>query len=83
MVNEQYFEQNLNDFLELFSKKVQTSYSGQGFDFRPEFLRKHQKCSVKSREVRKWIEGKSSLKELMGNSFDLPGDPMSSHNYLL
>ena len=29
MVNEQYFEQNLNDFLELFSKKVQTSYSGR------------------------------------------------------
>ena len=29
MVNGQYFEQNLNDFLELFSKKVQTSYSGR------------------------------------------------------
>ena len=29
MVNELYFEQNLNDFLELFSKKVQTSYSGR------------------------------------------------------
>ena len=29
MVNGQCFEQNLNDFLELFSKKVQTSYSGR------------------------------------------------------
>ena len=29
MVNGQCFEQNLNDFLELFSKKVQISYSGR------------------------------------------------------
>ena len=29
MVNGKCFEQNLNDFLELFSKKVQTSYSGR------------------------------------------------------
>ena len=29
MVNGQCFEQNLNDFLELFYKKVQTSYSGR------------------------------------------------------
>ena len=29
MVNGQCFEQNLNDFLEHFSKKVQISYSGR------------------------------------------------------
>ena len=58
-------------------ESVEKLKSGQGFDFRPEFLRKHQKCSIKSREVRKWIGRESSPKELVGNSFDLPGDRMS------